>query len=54
MNAFLNLLHHIDPKFEDEINVVEQSRYYSNNEFKIGQNNEWYTNCKFELWRVAI
>ena len=33
-NSFLNLLHHIDPEFEDEVNIVEQSRYYSNNEFK--------------------
>ena len=33
-NSFSNLLHHIDPEFEDEINIVEQSRYYSNNEFK--------------------
>ena len=33
-NSFLNLLHHIDPEFEDEINIVEQSRYYSNIEFK--------------------
>ena len=33
-NSFLNLLHHIDPEFKDEINIVEQSRYYSNNEFK--------------------
>ena len=30
-NSFSNLLHHIDPEFEDEINIVEQSRYYSNN-----------------------
>ena len=33
-NLFLNLLHYIDPEFENEINIVEQSRYYSNNEFK--------------------
>ena len=33
-NSFLNLLHNIDPEFENEINIVEQSRYYSNNEFK--------------------
>ena len=39
-NSFLNLLHNIDPEFENEINIVEQSRYYSNNEFKnnFGQN----------------
>ena len=28
---FFNLLHHIDPEFEDEVNIVEQSRYYRNN-----------------------
>ena len=33
-NSFVNLLHHNDPEFEDEINIVEQSRYYSINEFK--------------------
>ena len=33
-NSFLNLLDHIDPEFEDKLNIVEQSRYYSNNEFK--------------------
>ena len=30
-NSFSYLLLHIDPEFEDEINIVEQSRYYSNN-----------------------
>ena len=32
-NSFLNILNHIDPEFEDEVNIVEQSKYYSN-EFK--------------------
>ena len=42
-------------KFDDEISIVEQYRYYSNNNLKqIGQNKQWYTNVKFELWRVAI
>ena len=31
---FKNVLHHIDPEFEDAINIVEQSIYYSNNKFK--------------------
>ena len=30
----LNVLHHIEPNFENEVNIVEQSGYYSNNEFK--------------------
>ena len=33
-NSFYLFLHHIEPKFEDEINIVEQYRYNSNNEFK--------------------
>ena len=33
-NAFYLFLHHIDQEFEGEINIVEQSRYYSTYELK--------------------
>jgi len=32
-NSFVNLLQHIDPNYEEEVNIIENSIYYDNNAF---------------------
>ena len=32
-NSLVDLLQHIDPGFEDEINIIDHSMYYDDDEF---------------------
>ena len=39
-NSLVELIQHMDPDFEDEVNVIEHSKYYDEDEFK--SMTEWY------------